>query len=131
MTGQPNERGRPPIYDEGRPSETEKPADAEGLAKTHTNAADITAGLRRRRAAKHRLPVQECGVHADPWPCRHYDSPASPERNADGYLATVRHLAAAGLLPAPNVPAMRIMWRRDAEQRELVRFIAERWESVA
>jgi len=102
--------------------------------KKSTTTADTTfylAGLRRRRAATYRVVPLSCCCR-DPWTCRCYDAPSgSPERNADGYYATAQHLRAAGLLPAPNVPAMRLMWRRDAEQRELVRLIAERWEVSA
>jgi hypothetical protein len=67
----------------------------------------------------------------DPWTCRHYDAPESPERNVEGYYATAQHLLAAGLLPAPNVPAMRILWRQDGEQRRVARLVAERWDVAA
>jgi hypothetical protein len=128
MTRQPNERGRPPRDDEGR-----APTDPTNVQEvdSHTNGLDYIAGIRRRRAAKHRVPVQECGRHADPWPCRCYDTPESPERNAAGYRAAARHLIKAGLLPAPNLGAMRTMWRLDVENRELARYIAERWQGVA
>jgi hypothetical protein len=113
--------------DEGRA--TTSPTDVQEV-DNHTNAPHGTAiavQLRRRRAASYRLPVLDCG-RSDPW---YYDDPEPSERAADGYYATARHLLAAGMLPAPNVPAMRLMWRRDVEQRELARYIAERWEVSA
>jgi hypothetical protein len=97
---------------------------------TTTASSDVTGiavQLRRRRAASYRLPVLDSG-HADPW---FYDDIEPSERTADGYYAAAQHLIAAGFLPAPNIPAMRLMWRRDDEQRELVRYIAERWEVAA
>jgi hypothetical protein len=97
---------------------------------TTVDADHYIEGLGRRRNASHRVPPYgECSC-SDPWTCRHYEVPASPGREADGYYATAQHLLAAGLLPAPNVPAMRVMWR-DPEQRDMVRYIAERWEMVA
>ena len=120
-------RGGPPRDDEGRA--TASPTDVK--VDNHTNATEFTVGLRRRRAASYRVPRLDCGIHADPWPCRCYDAPQSPERNADGYHAAAQHLLAAGLLPAPNIPAMRLMWRRGAEQRRLSQLIAERWEVAA
>lgn len=47
---------------------------------------------------------------------------------ATAYLAAVKHLRACGLPAAPNVPAMQVLWRRSAEDRQLVAEIAERWE---
>jgi len=117
-----------PRDDEGRA--TTSPTNAQEVGD-HTNGLDYIAGIRRRRAAKHRVPVLECGRHSDPWPCRCYDAAESPERNAEGYYATAQHLIEAGLLPAPNPGAMRTMWRLDVEKRELARYIAERWQVSA
>ena len=127
MSYQPSRDGLgPPRDDEGRaPTD---PADVK--VDNHTNATDATAiavQLRRRRAASYRLPVLDSG-RSDPW---HYDPPEPSERTAEGYYATAQHLLAAGLLPAPNVPAMRVMWRRDVEQRELARLIADHWQVSA
>ena len=80
-------------------------------------------GCYRRRAASRRLPVLDSG-RSDPW---YYDPPAPSEHAADGYYATAAHLISVGLLPAPDLGAMRIMWGRDAEQRNLARYISERW----
>jgi len=87
----------------------------------------VAAALRRRRAASYRLPVLECG-RSDPW---YYAPPAPSERTADGYYAAAAHLIGMGLLPAPDLGAMRILWRRDTEQRNLARHIAERWAIAA
>jgi hypothetical protein len=95
-----------------------------------THGTNVARELHRRRIGAARSEPLDCG-HRDPWTCRHYDAPESPERNADGYYATAQRLLAAGLLPAPNLPAMRLMWRRDVEQRELARYIAERWGVAA
>ena len=103
----------------------------ESGATTTTATVDpleYIAGLRRRRAASRRLPVLDHSGRADPW---YYDRPAPSEHETDGYCAAAAHLLAAGLLPAPDLGAMRIMWRRDTEQRNLARHIAERWEVAA
>ena len=84
-------------------------------------AAEYIAGLRRRRAASRRLPVLDDG-HADPW-CY-----PPPQR---GYEAAAAHLLAYGLTPAPNLDAMRRMWRCGGEARRIARAVAERWETAA
>jgi len=127
MSYQPSRDGLgPPRDDEGRaPTD---PADVK--VDNHPNATDATAiavQLRRRRAASYRLPVLDCG-RSDPW---YYDRPELSERTADGYCAAALHLIAAGLLPAPDLGAMRILWRRDTEQRNVARQIAERGQVVA
>ena len=91
------------------------------------DALDYIEGLRRRRAASYRLPVLDSG-RSDPW---YYDDPEPSERTADGYFATAKHLLAVGLLPAPNLGAMRLMWRRGGEHRRFARLVAERWETAA
>lgn len=45
-----------------------------------------------------------------------------------GYEAAARHLLGRGLLPAPNLPALRAMWREGGQKRRLAVFIAESWE---
>ena len=113
--------------DEGRA--TTSPTDVQEV-DNHTNAPQGTAiavQLRRRRAASYRLPALDCG-RAGPW----YYAPLAPsERTADGYYAAAAHLIGLGLLPAPDLGAMRILWRRDTEQRNLARQIAECWQVVA
>jgi hypothetical protein len=126
----PPESGVPP-YIEVCPGTRSEAHSKSTTTTASDDASHYIAGTRRRRNAKNRLPAYDDCACRDPWTCRCYDYPESPERNAAGYYAAAQHLLAAGLLPAPNVPAMRLMWRRDAEQRELVRYIAERWEVAA
>lgn len=107
-------------------------------------AAEYRAGLRRRAEATYRLPVLECGHHADPWVCRCHSSnsltsaeiklsrpEAVTDRYVDGYRDAAQHLLDCGLTPAPNLPAMRLLWRRGGADRRLVREISERWELAA
>jgi hypothetical protein len=122
-----HEPNGPPENDEG--GALTSPADVEVDSHT-TNATDVTAiavQLRRRRAASYRLPVLDSG-RADPW---YYDRPEPSERTVEGYCAAATHLLALGLVPAPDLDAMRLMWRRDVEQRRLAQYIAERWEVAA
>jgi hypothetical protein len=86
----------------------------------------MLAGHRRRREAADRLPRLMCSC-GDPWVCRHYDGPPS-ERQLDAYQQAAEHLLDHGLLPAPNIPAMRRMWRRGGTGLKLVMHIAQRWE---
>jgi hypothetical protein len=46
----------------------------------------------------------------------------------DAYRDTVLHLRHCGLLAAPRLPEMRVLWRCGSEDRRLVSEIAERWE---
>ena len=50
------------------------------------------------------------------------------EQVVDAYRDTVLHLRHCGLLAAPNIPAMRVLWQRSADDRRLIAEIAERWE---
>ncbi|OWL92844.1 hypothetical protein B7435_33390 [Mycolicibacterium peregrinum] len=89
------------------------------------------AGLRRRRAATYRLPVHDCG-HADPWTCKcHDDSDTTTDQYIDGYRDAAQHLLAQGLTPAPNLPAMRGMWKRGGDDQRLAMRIAQLWEVAA
>lgn len=98
-------------------------------AESTTGCSNYIEQLRRRRAATYRLPVLDCG-HADPWTCRH-DPVTVTDQYVDGYRNAAEHLLANGLTPAPNLIAMRAMWRRGGTDRDLVRAIAERWEIAA
>ena len=80
-----------------------------------------TTELARRRRAAERLPVLDCGC-ADPWVCN-----CGHVRTASSYAAAVSHLLHNGLLPAPDVDAMRVLWRHK-QYRHLVSEIASRWE---
>ena len=48
----------------------------------------------------------------------------------DGYEAAAAHLLSVGLTPAPNIPAMRVMWRHGGDGRRLARTISEFWEAA-
>lgn len=100
------------------------------------NGAESTTGcnqyiqqLRQRRAAASRLPVLDCG-HRDPWTC-HHDQGDVTDRYVDGYRDAAQHLLATGMTPAPNLAAMRVMWRRGGGDRDLVRTVSGRWEVKA
>ena len=100
------------------------------------NGAESTTGcnhyiqqLRQRRSASARLPALDCG-HRDPWTCRHDPAPVT-DQYIDGFRDAALHLLASGMTPAPNLDAMRALWRRGGAERDLVRAIAERWEIAA
>jgi hypothetical protein len=83
------------------------------------------AAWKRRHAAARRLEPLESGL-VDPWMARLDERPS-----ADTYAAAARHLLEHGLTPAPDIEAMRTLWRRSQEDRELVRTISSRWEMSA
>src|SRR6202022_2063756 len=87
---------------------------------------EYTASLRRRQTATYRVPRLECGC-ADTWTCRCFDA----EEYVDGWRDAALHLLDHGLLPAPNVKAMRVLWGRRGSDQRLARHIAERWETAA
>lgn len=101
-----------------------------GAESRTTGCSQYIQQLRQRRAATCRLPVLDCGHHADPWTCRH-DPVTLTDQDVDGYRDAAQHLLACGLTPAPDLIAMRVMWRRGGADRDLVRAIAERWETAA
>lgn len=109
------------------PDNENRPA-GNGADSRATGCNQYIHELRRRRAAAQRTPVLECG-RADPW---HYPQPDLPsDHYIDGYRDAAEHLLAQGLTPAPNVPAMRGLWRRGGTDRELVQAISERWVVIA
>lgn len=111
----------PPPTREGRPG-----GDSETASQTSPTPADqvtsectcIPGQLRARRAASHRLPPLACG-RRDPW---WHERPG--ER---GYRDAAHHLAAHGLCPAPNVAALRDMWKAGGESRRVAAVISDRW----
>jgi len=48
-----------------------------------------------------------------------------------GYEDAARHLLQHGLLAAPNLAALRQMWRAGGESRRVAQVIAERWSLAA
>lgn len=85
-----------------------------------TACTDLAIGKRRSDAAR-RLLALECGC-SDPWLCHCHE----PEC-VRGYAEAAAHLLGAGLTPAPNLPAMRQMWRRGGEPQRLAQAISQRW----
>ncbi|MDX1890122.1 hypothetical protein [Mycolicibacterium sp. 050158] len=47
-----------------------------------------------------------------------------------GYRTAAKHLLALGLLPAPCREEMQELWANNTEDRALVRYISERWETA-
>ncbi|OBB08921.1 hypothetical protein A5668_11945 [Mycolicibacterium fortuitum] len=88
------------------------------------------AGLRRRRAATYRLPALDCG-HTDPWVCDCRNDIEMTDQYVDGYRDAAEHLLSQGLTPAPNLPAMRAMWKRGGDDQRLAMRIAQLWETAA
>ncbi len=50
------------------------------------------------------------------------------DRQVVGYKDAALHLLGAGLLPAPNVVALRSMWAAGGRSRRAAQLIADRWE---
>jgi hypothetical protein len=50
------------------------------------------------------------------------------EPSTRGYADAAEHLLALGLTPAPNVPALRDMWREGGETQRAAYRIATAWE---
>jgi hypothetical protein len=48
-----------------------------------------------------------------------------------GYPEAAAHLLDLGLTPAPNVPALRSMWKAGGHARQCALIIAAAWELVA
>ena len=108
------------------PPTREKPAPPQDRPSHHyTNGSHSTAivqELHRRRAASRRLPVLECR-RSDPW---HYQEPG--ERS---YPAAAHHLLELGLTPAPNLLALRSMWKAGGDSRYQADIIVKTWELEA
>jgi hypothetical protein len=52
-------------------------------------------------------------------------------RQSNGYADAALHLLECGLLPAPNLDGLRLMWKAGGHSRHAAQLIAERWELVA
>ena len=73
--------------------------------------------VRARRAASRRI------VGGDPW---WYEPPG--ER---GYPEAASHLLELGLTAAPNLPALRAMYKSGGDDRRVAEVIARRWDIAA
>jgi hypothetical protein len=105
--------------------EREKRPLAEAPSPDFTYSANIINVARQlpvRRATSWRLPLLD-SRKSDPW--------WYPEPGECGYPEAAAHLLDCGLTPAPNLPAMRSMWKASPESRRVARIISERWERVA
>lgn len=91
-------------------------------------AAQYVAGIRRRRAYADKASLLSCGRCTDPWTCRCREAQPINDQYVDGYRDAAKHLLAQGLTPAPNVDAMRILWRRGGDDQRIARRISELWE---
>ncbi|MCV7237706.1 hypothetical protein [Mycolicibacterium celeriflavum] len=91
----------------------------------------VAVQLRRRRAYAHTCRFISCGRCTDPWTCRCWNPDEITDRYVDGYRDAAQHLLDQGLTPAPNVLALRVMWRRGGDDQRLARRVAERWEVAA
>jgi hypothetical protein len=56
---------------------------------------------------------------------------SSADRQIAGYEDAASHLLAAGLLPAPNVVALRSMWKAGGRSRRVAQIIAHSWEMAS
>lgn len=86
---------------------------------------------RRRYDAAMRCEPLACGCR-DPLTCRCYDVVEElTEQFVDGYRDAAEHLLAEGFTPAPNIAAMRMLWRRGGGDQRLARRLSELWEVAA
>lgn len=120
-------RGGPPQIEEAGPATG--PATSTNINRAaQSSRSDVAVQLRRRRSASWRLPALACG-RRDPW---FYEPVTEPSELAvEGYLTAAEHLLAHGLAPAPDIPVMRIAWRRGGDDQRLARRIADCWGVVA
>lgn len=93
------------------PDKENRPA-GNGAVNRTTGCNQYIHGLRRRRAASQRAEPLACGC-ADPWTCRHHDSPV----DVDAAVAAGEHLLRNQLGPIYNVDTGRTLWR--AGRRDL------------
>lgn len=109
---------------EDRPPENRKPINSlcsHHATPTRNDNTGSARQARRRRAASWRLP-ELASSRSDPW---HYEPPAA------SYEAAAAHLLELGLTPAPNLPALRAMWKTRGEGQRAAWAICERWDLIA
>lgn len=154
MRGHPPDLG-PPGRGDGEGGPSPRPADAQKLEDTSANqhgqdnaqrtkipggelvwvpcrwrrTEDLPGQLRNRRDAAKRSVPHDCTCR-DTWTCRCYDRSELTERHVDAYRDAVLHLLDNGMMPAPDIQAMRVMWRRGGRERHIVSEIASSWEAA-
>jgi hypothetical protein len=89
-----------------------------------SHALDYIEGLRRRRECSLRVEPLFCGCR-DPLPHRCEPSPIR------GYVEAAEHLLSHGLPPAPNIAALRAMWREGGRNQRLALRVVELWTVAA
>ena len=70
-----------------------------------------------------------CGTR-DPFVCRCDQRPVT-ENYVDGYRDAVVRLMSHNLTPAPDLAAIRVLWRRGGQDQRLAVRLAELWEVAA
>lgn len=105
-------------------SEKENRPAGNGPESRTTGCLHYIEGLRQRRAVTYRLPPLDCG-HVDPFTCRHGPNPI------DGYPEAAAHLLTLGLCPAPNLPALRAMWKQGGADLRNASLIVQAWGVTA
>lgn len=83
---------------------------------------------RLRRAATFRLAPLDCGC-VDTWTCRCTDPPLS-DRAVDGYRDAARHVLGCGHTPLVPIEALRGLWRRGGDDRQLAEELHQRTGGV-
>lgn len=73
----------------------------------------------RRRAAAQRLPAFGFCPCSDPWSCSCRRPVVESENQTDAWALALRHLIEVGLRPLAPVGALRSLWHRGGEDREL------------
>lgn len=111
---------------------------------SYTAAKRSTAGLLSK--SRQRGAAAQCGF--DPMPHRRRKGPArhrplpenttyaskyttTTDRQIAAYESAALHLLDAGLLPAPNVTALRSMWAAGGRSRRAAHIIATRWDMAS
>ena len=97
----------------------------------HYEPEPVHVQLRRRRVWSYKCPPLNCCPCRDPLGCRCHNPARINDQYVDGYQDAAQHLLTEGLPPAPNVAALRRLWRRGGQDQRLARRVAELWEVSA
>lgn len=90
----------------------------------------VLAQMKRRQYIAIRSAPLNCGCR-DPLVCRCGRPDEVTEQYVDGYRDAAHHLLSQGLTPAPNIAAMRVLWRRGGDEQRLAVRLSELWEVAA